>query len=264
MAPPPAPSGGGRGGRNGGFGTGLDGRDGLGRHGGRERIQRLRLDAAAQQVDEAVDALAVQLLVLARLRRTSPDLGQTIGALSQEAVDEVRGTYGRVDAAVVLYGPREVADRLLPGEDSWHHVGEPEIDAYLRDEIQAMVDVLAAEGLAVVWLTSPYVATDREHPEMLPGPHPESEPARMDRLNEIIREVAADEPAMRVVDLQGYLESLPGGSLDATFGADDEPMRPDGVHLTKDASAHVADAWLGDQVVEAARDAGQSVATAAP
>jgi peptidoglycan/LPS O-acetylase OafA/YrhL len=181
-----------------------------------------------------------------------------------QAIDVVRDRYGRADAAVVLFGPRDVANRVLPGHRAWHHVGEPEVDEYLRSELRAMVDLLTAEGLAVVWLTAPYVATDREHPVMLPGPHPESDPARMDRFNEIVEEVGAEEPAMRVVDLQEYLDGLPGGQLEATFGPDDEPMRPDGVHLTSEASAHVADVWLGDQVVAAARDAAPPAATGDP
>jgi hypothetical protein len=66
----------------------------------------------------------------------------------------------------------------------------------------------------------------------------------MARLNQIIRAVAAAHPDMRVVDLNAYLASLPGGELDPA-------LRPDGVHFTFDTTRQVA-AWLGPAVVAAA------------
>jgi len=79
-------------------------------------------------------------------------------------------------------------------------------------------------------------------------PFPASDPARMDRLNQLIAEVAAERPAVvRVIDVAGHLRSLPGGELDPR-------LRPDGVHLTEDASEEIV-GWLGPEVVAGAKSA---------
>ena len=70
----------------------------------------------------------------------------------------------------------------------------------------------------------------------------------MDRLNAIIREVAASRPeTMRVVDLAGYVASRPGGEFDPT-------LRADGVHFTLEGASDVVNAWLGEEILRAARD----------
>ena len=51
----------------------------------------------------------------------------------------------------------------------------------------------------------------------------------------------------RVVDLASYMRTLPGGELDTDY-------RPDGVHLTNEASAKLAKDWLADEVLRVYRD----------
>lgn len=155
----------------------------------------------------------------------------------------------QVQVAVVLIGPWEVRTRRAHPKAPPRALGDPELDARTRAAITRAVDNLVSGGASVVWLTAPHIdihpladgvvhASDREA----------SDPARIDRLNELIREVAASHPeSMRVVDLAGYLASRPAGEMDPA-------LRPDGVHFTPAAAREVVDAWLGEAILGAARE----------
>ena len=56
-----------------------------------------------------------------------------------------------------------------------------------------------------------------------------------------MREVAAERPNVRVIDYGDYLNERP---------AEDDRLRPDGIHLTWASAATVA-AWLGPQIASA-------------
>ena len=163
------------------------------------------------------------------------------------AAATVRDTYGHADLAILGTGPWDVADRLLSGDDTWRSPGDPVYDAHLRSEIAAATDAFLAEGLPVVWLTTPYLDIGKLMQPPPPEPFPESDPARVDRLNSIIREVAAEREGVAVVDLGGYLDDLPDG--------EDERLRPDGVHLERDSAEEVAGEWLSAAIVDAMESA---------
>jgi lysophospholipase L1-like esterase len=93
----------------------------------------------------------------------------------------------------------------------------------------------------VVWVTAPHIDVGRTQQPPPDQPYPESDPARIDRLNQIIREIADSHEGATVVDLQGYLASLPGGEMD-------ERLRPDGVHFENDTAQEIAN-WLGPQLM---------------
>ncbi len=151
-----------------------------------------------------------------------------------------------VDAAIVQLGAWDIYERQLPGERIWRHIGDPVYDAFLRDEMAAALDVLVAEGVEVVWLTSPTLDLARNDVNPPLAPYPEGDPARMDRFNDLVREVAAGRPGVDVVDLAAYLADLPEGR--------DGQLRPDGVHFTAETAEEVAGAWLGPAIIEAVRD----------
>jgi hypothetical protein len=145
--------------------------------------------------------------------------------------------------AVIQVGPWDVADHQLSGTEEWQHVGEPAYDRILVDLIGSTVDQLLAAGAEhVVWIEPPPVILTRS-PNYGSVMGPEGDPARMERLNEIAAEVASTRPQMRLVDLAARIERL---------GADDERVRPDGVHFTVETAAEVA-AWLGPQILAAVR-----------
>lgn len=131
----------------------------------------------------------------------------------------------------------DTADRQLEGESTWRAIGDDAYDALLRSQIEAHTDLMASQGATVAWVVSPYI-----HPGIdqgKPGPWPEGSHRRMDRLNELIREVVATRAdRAQTLDLQGWMRSRPQGELDWN-------ERPDGVHFSDDSSYAVAADWLG-------------------
>jgi hypothetical protein len=139
----------------------------------------------------------------------------------------------QLDVALVQAGPWDVTERQLPGRDEWVHIGDEAFDSLLRAEMDLAVDVLAGGGATVVWLTTPHFtyATD-------PG-HPVNDPARVDRLNELVRELDRRRPEVEVLDVAPRIEAM------------GDAARPDGVHLTDEAAAELAP-WLAGRIVEIA------------
>ncbi|HEY8544769.1 MAG TPA: acyltransferase family protein [Acidimicrobiales bacterium] len=160
------------------------------------------------------------------------------------AIERNRERYGRVDYAVVQSGPWDVANRQIPSiGDEWVHIGQPEYDAYLRSEMEDVVDLLAAEGITVVWLTAPVTDWTLLDPPLDERP-PEFDPARMELYNDMIRELAEEREGVVVVDLAAYAASLPPDEL--------ERIRPDGVHWSFEGAVQIAEDFLGPAVVAAA------------
>jgi hypothetical protein len=104
----------------------------------------------------------------------------------------------------------------------------------------------------VVWLLAPHIEVGRNEEPPPDPPYPESDPARMDHLNEIIERVAGERDGVAVVDLARYLQRLPGGEMDPA-------MRPDGVHFTPATAVEVA-AWLGPELLAAVAAEGRGPA----
>jgi hypothetical protein len=147
------------------------------------------------------------------------------------------------DVAIVQEGPWDAAERKLPGDDTWRAPGDPVYDAYLTGELDRAVTTLSAQGARVVWLTSPPVGENVRssgQPELDQVDHPE----RIERVNQLVREVAAAHPGtVTVVDLAAWLQST----------NEDDRLRPDGVHLGDAESREVAQRWLAAEVIRAAR-----------
>jgi peptidoglycan/LPS O-acetylase OafA/YrhL len=161
----------------------------------------------------------------------------------RDAARERFDRYGHVDFAFIQTGPWDVTDRRLEGDDRWRGPGDPVFDEYLRDELSLVTDVLLEEGVPVVWVTAPHLDVGRMQEPPPDEPYPESDPARIDRLNQIILEIAGEREGATVIDLAGHLASLPGGEMDPR-------LRPDGVHFELETAEEIAD-WLGPEVVRA-------------
>ncbi len=142
---------------------------------------------------------------------------------------------------VVLAASWDVVDRQFYGDDRWRSFGDPVYEAYYASEVAKAMDLLSSRGAIVVWMAHP---TNRGgiaeglDPESLP----ENDPSRMRRMNEIIAEVAATRPRVRVFDLESYLRDRPGGGLE-------DAARPDGVHWTEGAADDIARS-LGPTLIE--------------
>ncbi|MCU0311987.1 MAG: acyltransferase [Acidimicrobiales bacterium] len=149
----------------------------------------------------------------------------------------------RPHMVVLMSGLWDVVDRKIPGDDQWRSLGDPVYDQFMRREITQAIDVLQSQGSMVVLLTHPSVQVGVT--EQLLGPFPESDPARMARLNAILVEAAATRPRSAVVDLAGYMAQRPQGELDLA-------ERPDGIHWTTASSRPMGD-WLGPHLLALVR-----------
>lgn len=144
----------------------------------------------------------------------------------------------RPDVVLMVSGIWEVADRLLPGDSEWRHVGDPTFDHYLVSEWLAAIDYISSQGATVVMTTYPHFQAGRDQGFT---DLPESDPARVDRLNQLIHQVAALRPGIAgVVDFQGWLAAQPGGEFD-------EAKRDDGLHF-KDTYLPTIGGWIGPQL----------------
>jgi peptidoglycan/LPS O-acetylase OafA/YrhL len=60
------------------------------------------------------------------------------------------------DLAVVLLGRWEVHDRQMDGR--WRHIGQPQFDALLADQLEKALDVVTERGARALLVTAPYTA----------------------------------------------------------------------------------------------------------
>jgi hypothetical protein len=164
------------------------------------------------------------------------------------------------DVAIVLVGPWEARTRRRSKTAPALRLGDPGLDDATRDAIAAAVDALASTGPSVVWLTAPHIRVPPLEGKSWPSDRDTSEPKRMERINELAREVARTRAdRMRVVDLAAYMAARPNGEFDAAIRADD-------VHYTRAGAAEVARDFLGPEILRAAHDlrAGRPPVAAAP
>ena len=151
-----------------------------------------------------------------------------------------------VQVAVLLTGSWDVMDRKLPGDDRWRGLGDPVYDAYMRAEIVGATEVLLAEGLNVVWLTTPPLEFGRAQVPR-PPPDPPDALERIARLNQLIGEVVDTHQGAAVVDFGGHFAAL--------SQAENDRLRPDGVHVDLANSLEVAQ-WLAPEILAAVDRAG--------
>jgi hypothetical protein len=144
----------------------------------------------------------------------------------------------RPDVSVVMVGAWEVLDHAMDGRI--HRFPSPEWSAVVRDALAAAVDRAGVGDTPVAALAlpcmkqsedTPFPATDR------------NDPARVDEFNRLLREVVAERPNARLLDLSTVL--CPRGTyLDEIDG---RQLRYDGVHVTP-YGADVVMKWLTDQL----------------
>ncbi len=138
---------------------------------------------------------------------------------------------------VIVGGFGDVADRRLPGSGEWQHIGEAGYDEWLRAQMAEFVDEVTAAGARVLWLSHPHVRPPREAGS---DPYPEEEPARMDRYNELIAEIATADERITFADLAAFAAARPGGEFDPVF-------RPDGAHIDLTVAPDLV-SWLADRI----------------
>lgn len=149
----------------------------------------------------------------------------------------------RPNVVMLSSGIWEVVDRQLRGDDRYRHIGDPMVNRFILAEFLSAVDVLGSDGATVAVVTQPRMQSGLD--QGFTG-LPESEPERIDALNEILRQVVELRPGVAVlVDLRGWLLTQPGGESDPA-------KRPDGIHFSDEAAVGVSK-WLGPQLLSLAR-----------
>lgn len=147
------------------------------------------------------------------------------------------------DVAIVQIGQWEVVDRKLPGDTTFRAPGDPAFDAALREHIEDAVELLTSQGVAVLWLLAPHIESGTVDGVRPARSHPESDPVRIDRLNQLIAEVIDKHPMAATVDMPAVLERvLPDGEMDTA-------VRPDLVHFAVEPFHELVADALGAEIV---------------
>ncbi|MBN2623714.1 MAG: acyltransferase family protein [Acidimicrobiales bacterium] len=144
------------------------------------------------------------------------------------------------DVVVVVPGVGDLAAREI--DQQWLHLGDPVYDSWLRQHLTDLADTLARADAPVLWATSLHVrvppAGDLEGDWTDVA---ENDPARVDRFNDILRDVA-DREGFTVIDLDAWGHQLARGEFNPG-------VRAEGGDLTEDGAVRAA-GWLVPKVFE--------------
>lgn len=136
------------------------------------------------------------------------------------------------DVVAILVGRWELMDRFYQGH--WTHLGDPAFDAYVEAQLEQGIAIAASRGAKVALLTAPYYL--RGHTPS-GGLFPEDDPARVDHVNALFRQVAARHPGLvYMINFGAFLS--PGGQF--SMVVDGVRVRGDGVHITPQAGPFLA------------------------
>jgi len=129
-------------------------------------------------------------------------------------------------------------DRLYEGR--WTNILDPGYRAYVRRELETGIRIARAEGAKVVLLTAPRF----RRPERPGGGQwPENDPARVDRFNDLLRQLVTVDPTLTLIDLGA--RTSPGATyVDVVDGV---AVRSDGVHYSR-AGVEWIGPWLLPQL----------------
>ena len=140
--------------------------------------------------------------------------------------------------SVLQIGAWEIFDREIDGE--WVEFGTPEYDQVLVPVLQRAVDALSSQGAPVVVLTTPRFERD----DGVTTEWTQNDTQRTDHFNQLLRDLAADNPdTVRVIDAGNFV--CPANECPDQI--DGVTMRPDGLHYG-DEGAKVLARWLAPQL----------------
>ncbi len=156
------------------------------------------------------------------------------------------------DLLAVLVGRWELTDRYLHGR--WQHIGEPDLDAYLAQRLDAVVALGVQHHVKVAFLTAPcFEGGERPDGSLdIMGQR-----SRVDRWNQLLVEAVARHPGESSLnDLHGSL--CPSGSY--TASVDGVVVRwDDGIHITPEGGQLAARSLVPELIAEARPRAPRSV-----
>lgn len=140
------------------------------------------------------------------------------------------------DVVLLVLGGNVTLDRRIDGE--WRSPCDAAFRTWYAGEVAARVDWVQANTSAVPVMTlSPWAE------DAVIGVLPRDHRARTDCVNDILRSVSAERPAVRLVDLQAFV--CPAGEAEPCL-----PYRRDGLHFEGDGARTVA-SWLVGETLAA-------------
>lgn len=141
------------------------------------------------------------------------------------------------DMVVIMIGRWELMDRTFNG--AWTNIFDPAFAAYVDTEIDQALTIAGSTGARVVLMSSPYYLRGLDPSG---GRFPEDDPARVDAVNQLMRNTAARR-GVPFVELGAWLS--PEGHYTADVAG--VKVRSDGVHLTRETGPLLAP-WLFPQL----------------
>jgi hypothetical protein len=241
---------------------------------GRRRLRRCSIVVAAVATPLAVatpsaadelprvgvfgDSVAFSLLFALASATTEPDfvrtgsdvkLGCGIAVSPMPPPDEPRscddpaGRYalaaaiGEVTVAIMISCQWELVPQPIPGsaDDRTRVIGGDEFDAYVRAQYVQVADALTASGVErILWTRCPYMSQVTGVEGLSVFFRASRDPERMDRLNAIIDDVAAERDDIEVLALDAWVNRR----------VDDPSIRPDGSHYEWRVHNDAADAFI--------------------
>ncbi|HTU85910.1 MAG TPA: SGNH hydrolase domain-containing protein, partial [Solirubrobacteraceae bacterium] len=144
----------------------------------------------------------------------------------------------KAQEVVVELGYRDQFDWEIDGKVV--HLGQPEFDAYVQNQINRLVDTLGAGGTKILFLSVPYT----DPPSQSNGsPAPAASPARHALINSMLESEARKHPnTVRVLDIDQTVS--PGNHYDADVNG--QLCRFDGVHFSVYCSELLEPQVLGE------------------
>ncbi len=142
--------------------------------------------------------------------------------------------------SVLLIGPWDVISRMLNG--TFQHVGDPQYNQLFMENLNQAITILSANNSKVVILNSPYFYHGLMSETSL---WPQDDPQRVNSLNQLEDQVAAQHPnTVRVIKYGAHI-SAPNNYMRVVNGV--EIRTPDGIHYTYLGSIYES-YWLLQQI----------------
>jgi hypothetical protein len=153
------------------------------------------------------------------------------------------------DVIVVQDAMNELPDRKLPEWSDYKHTGEPFFDQWLLSEYKALISTVAPDGSGTKILFLNAVCVDWEL--LGRGYEYYADDGEGDRRVQSLRATAGAVASTGATVADYFSHLCPDGKFSQTVdGVDD--ARPDGYHLSDDASRAVAERWLGPLILNTA------------
>lgn len=137
----------------------------------------------------------------------------------------------QAQVALVMSCQWELTPQVPPGEPEARIPGEPTYDQFVHDRYLRAIDELRAAGVArVLWIACPYLSEVVTTPGLSGDLLESRQPWRVDVINGIVAELAAQRDDVDVVDLASWVD----------LRRDDATLRPDGSHYEFEIDTGVA------------------------